>query len=191
MLERIGLQVAPVDAVDLLVECHGRIRKALATAHRLAAGIGADPEAIADAALAVSRYFAEALPLHAQDEEESILPRLRGRDPAVDAELDAMVRQHAEHEQPLQALVDACTKLAADPGRHAELGPVVARAAVELERHFSDHLAREEAVIFPAMRRWLDEDADAAIVLEIRGRRTGLGTSPARQTEGSAPDRSH
>lgn len=191
MLERIGVQVAPVDAVDLLVECHGRIRKALATAHRLAAGTGADPEAIADAALGVSRYFAEALPLHAQDEEESILPRLRGRDPAVDSALDAMVRQHADHEQPMQALVDACTKLAKDPGRHAELGPVVARAAVELERHFSDHLAREEAVIFPAVRRWLDEDADAVIVLEIRSRRAVLGTSPAQQAEGPDPDRSH
>lgn len=78
MLERIGLHEAGIEAVDLLVECHGRIRKALATAHRLAAGTSADSESIADAALGVSSYFAEALPLRAQDAEESILHRLPG-----------------------------------------------------------------------------------------------------------------
>jgi hemerythrin-like domain-containing protein len=171
MLQRIRVPVAPGDAVDLLVECHGRIRGFLALARRLGAPHAAEPVEIRDAARQVHRYFTLALPLHAKDEEESILPRLRGRDPAVDAELTTMVREHQDHEQPMGTLVAACEELANDPGRRRELGPVAARAAEELERHFTDHLAREETVIFPAMRRLLDRATDSAIVAEIRRRR--------------------
>jgi hemerythrin-like domain-containing protein len=179
MLSKLGMPVAPTDAVDLLVECHGRIRSFLAMARSLAEARGAEAIDIADTAYRVHRYFALALPLHARDEEESVLPRLRGREPAVDAELEAMVRQHAEHRPVLDALVGACARLSRDPGRHAELGPVVGRAAEELQRHFADHLAREEGVVFPALRRLLDQEADSAIVREIRLRRESL-PAPAR-----------
>lgn len=173
MLTALGKPAAPNDAVDLLLECHGRIRTFLALARRLGGARGAAPDAVADAALRVERYFTLALPLHARDEEESIAPRLRGRDRAVDAELETMVREHREHERPLSALVGACAALARDPGRHGELAATVERASEELERHFAPHLAREETVIFPAMRRLLDQAADTAIVKEIRLRRAG------------------
>ena len=122
------------------------------------------------------RYFTEALPLHARDEEESIEPRLRGRDPAVDQALEVMVRQHREHQRPLGALVMACAELARDSGRQAELRPVISAAAEELERLFADHLAREETVVFPAVRRWLDQAAQSAIVAELRARRATAGS---------------
>lgn len=171
MLTRLGKSAAPGDAVDLLLECHGRIRTFLEISHRIAAERAAPPAEIAAAAARVHRYFTQALPLHAQDEEQSILPRLRGREPAVDRELDTMVREHAEHEDPLAALVSACADLARDPGLHAALAPALGDATGALERHFVDHLAREETVVFPAIRRLLDRDADAAIVAEIRRRR--------------------
>lgn len=171
MLTRLGKPPAHGDAVDLLLECHDRIRSFLAMARRLAEARGATPEEIAGAAGRVHRYFTQALPLHAEDEERSILPRLRGRDPEVDRELATMAREHAEHEVPLGALVRACAALAEDPGRHAALAPDVGAAAAELERHFAAHLAREERVIFPALRRLLGPDADAAVVGEIRARR--------------------
>ncbi|HEX9400550.1 MAG TPA: hemerythrin domain-containing protein [Anaeromyxobacter sp.] len=60
------------------------------------------------ATAAPDAYFTEALPLHARDEEESVLPRLHGRDSAVDAELAAMEREHREHGPPLEVLVRAC-----------------------------------------------------------------------------------
>lgn len=170
-LTRLGRPAAPGDAVDLLLECHVRIRSFLAMARRIAEGRGAPADEVAAAAARVHRYFTQALPLHAEDEERSILPRLRGRDPAVDRELDVMVEEHADHARPLAALVEACETLARDPGRHAALAAAVGDATAELERHFADHLAREEAVVFPAMRRLLDPAADAAIVREIRRRR--------------------
>jgi iron-sulfur cluster repair protein YtfE (RIC family) len=171
MLTRIGSPAAAGDAVDLLLECHVKIRAFLEMARRIAEVGPAEPAAVPEAAARVRRYFTEALPLHAQDEEESLLPRLRGLDPRVDAELDHMEREHREHERPLSELVTACEHLARAPERLSELAPIVGRAAAELERHFDAHLARAEAVIFPAVRRLLDRETDAAIMREIRGRR--------------------
>lgn len=183
MLTRIGPPTTPEDAVGLLLDCHERIRGFLALARRIADAGAAERDDVADAAARVRRYFAEALPLHARDEEESILPRLRGQDPAVDAELDAMLREHGAHGPPLRALVDACAALAQDPARHDALAPDLDRAAAELEEHFAAHLRREEAVIFPALRRLLSPAEDAAIVREIRGRR-GIAAGPAPSQDG-------
>jgi iron-sulfur cluster repair protein YtfE (RIC family) len=178
MLTRIGGSAAPRDAVDLLLDCHERIRAFLAMAGRVATAGAADESGIRDAAERVHRYFTQALPLHAKDEEESLLPRLRGRDPAVDAELEAMAREHREHERPLRTLVDACEVIARDPARHPEVAPELAAATEELERHFAAHLRREEEVIFPALRRLLDARADSEIVTELRARRGVVGSSP-------------
>ncbi len=184
MLTVLGKSSQPAGAVDLLLECHDRIRSFLALALRIPGARAEDPAMVAEAAGRVRRYFVEALPLHAQDEEESILPRLRGRDPAVDAALDLMAREHAEHERPLGALVAACERVALEPGRHAELAPAIAAATAELERHFSGHLRREEEIIFPALRRLLDARADAEIGREIRARR-GVVEQPGSAMPGS------
>lgn len=178
MLTVLGKTPATGDAVDLLLECHDRIRAFLALAGRVAAAGPAERDDVAEAAARVHRYFTQALPLHARDEEESILPRLRGRDPAVDRELDTMAREHAEHEPPMTRLVRACDAIAADPGRHPALAGDLGAAARELEAHFAAHLRREEEVIFPAMRRLLDRAEDAAIVRELRARR-GVVEPPA------------
>jgi hemerythrin-like domain-containing protein len=177
---RPGKPSAPSDAVDLLLECHARIRAFLALARRLGEAGAEPPDARTEAAVRVHRYFGHALPLHARDEEESILPRLRGREPLVDHQLDVMVREHQEHQRALGMLVEACAELAARPERHAELAPVVLGATADLEGQFRDHLAREEEVIFPAVRRLLDPPTDSAIVAEIRLRRQPGGVGAGR-----------
>lgn len=182
MLTRIGNTPARGDAVELLVDCHARIRHFVALSARIAERGAEDPAGLPDAARAVVKYFTQALPLHAKDEEESIVPRLRGRDAAVDAALDVMVREHAEHEASLGRLVAACRLLADAPGRHAELAPAIAREAAFLARHFEAHLANEEEVVFPALRRLLAPAEDAALVAEIRGRR-----DPRREEASHAP----
>jgi iron-sulfur cluster repair protein YtfE (RIC family) len=171
MFTQLGKPAAAGDAVGLLLECHERIRAFLALARRVAGSGAAEQAAISEAADRVRRYFTQALPLHAKDEEESILPRLRGLDRTVDHELEVMVREHAEHERPLRALVEACKVLGREPTRHADLAPQIATATEELERHFAGHLRREEEVIFPAVRRLLDRCSDSEIVKEIRARR--------------------
>lgn len=160
--------------LELLVDCHTRIRHFCALARRVADGQGAPAAEIGDAALRVHRYFDEALPLHAADEEQSILPRLRGREPEVDRELDAMVAEHREQEDANGALarvVALTATLAQDPARLPALAGPLREAADALTQHFEGHLQREERVIFPAIRRHVDPALDARLVGEVRARR--------------------
>jgi hemerythrin-like domain-containing protein len=172
MLTNLGKPPAPEDAVALLLECHGRIRSFLDLARRLGVARDVPLDVVADAAGRLHRYFSLALPLHARDEEDSVLPRLAGREREVDRELQAMRREHAEHQDPLRRLLRASVVLASSPSRLPDLAPAVAEAARDLSSHFEVHLAREESVIFPAVRRLLGPVADAEIVAEIRARRT-------------------
>ncbi len=163
--------------VDLLLECHARIRAFSELAIRLAEAPGTDPAEVADAAGRVRRYFDEALPLHARDEEESLLPRLAGRDPAVDAALVAMHREHEAHGELLDPVVALCGELAAAPERHAELAPALARSGRRLRAHFEAHLATEEATIFPAVLRHVPDEEQRRMVAELRARRAPAGHS--------------
>src|SRR5687768_5521196 len=81
------------DLVELLGECHERIRGFVALARRAATLRHVPADQIARACADVERYFSEALPLHVADEEESIAPRLRGLSPEVDDALAVMVQQ--------------------------------------------------------------------------------------------------
>jgi iron-sulfur cluster repair protein YtfE (RIC family) len=160
------------DVVDLLLECHERIRSMTALAVRLSEARDLPAAEIVDAADRVRRYFGLALALHARDEDESVVPRLRGKDPAVDRELEEMSHEHREHEDPVARVIVACDALAEQPGRLPELAPALGAAAKELERQFAVHLAREETVIFPAIRSNLPPHELARMVEELRARRS-------------------
>jgi iron-sulfur cluster repair protein YtfE (RIC family) len=175
MDDELGGSISPEDAVKVLLEGHERIREFLALARRVGGAAVAAPDSIPEAALRAQRYFSRALPLHVRDEEESVLPRLRGKDPVLDEALEAMAREHHTHSRALASLAAACEEIARVPARLPELAPYLTRVAAELERHFAEHLAREEVLIFPAMRRFLDASASEAIVREIRERRVGAG----------------
>jgi iron-sulfur cluster repair protein YtfE (RIC family) len=171
MLTRIGPPVAPGDVVDALVDCHQRIREFTALAIRLAETRGLPDAEISDAAARVHRYFSLALPLHAQDEEESILPRLAGADPAVDAALAEMRREHAGHADAVARVLTACAVLRERPGALPGIAADLAAAGHDLERHFDAHLAREEQTIFPAIRARLDRATQEQVQAEMRARR--------------------
>jgi len=160
------------DIVDLLLDCHERIRSMTALARRLSEASGLPESEIVEAADRVRRYFGVALALHARDEDESVVPRLRGKDPQLDRELSDMSREHGEHEEPVAKLIEGCDVLADEPGRLREVAPALGEAARELERHFEGHLAREERVIFPAIREHLAPDELARMVEELRARRS-------------------
>ena len=160
------------DIVDLLLDCHERIRSMTTLARRLSEASGVPEAEVVDAADRVRRYFGIALALHARDEDESVVPRLRGKDPLLDRELEDMSREHGEHEQPVAKLLEACDVLAEDPGRLHEVAPALGEAARELERHFEGHLAREERVIFPAIRDRLAAEELARMAEELRARRS-------------------
>ena len=161
----------PEGIAELLLECHQRIRSFVERAARLAAASNAPETQISDAAGRVLRYFEEALPLHVQDEEQSLLPRLRGHDERVDAALDQMSEEHASHQSGLEKLTGLCRTLAGAPERHSELSSELARVAAELDVEFGTHLRSEEETIIPAIARFLSANEQSEMILELRERR--------------------
>ncbi|MDP1825913.1 MAG: hemerythrin domain-containing protein [Archangium sp.] len=161
----------PETLLGLLLACHTRIRRFA----RLALTVGARPELpaaeVKDAASQCLRYFTEALPLHVRDEEDSLWPRLAGHSAALDATMAQMRAQHFAHRVRLDALtsaLEAVRQRPNEPGLHKEL----AAAASTLETDFEDHLALEEAELFPFFDEALDAEAQEAIVRELRARRS-------------------
>lgn len=169
MLIKLGAGPPSEDLVDLLMACHTRIRSFVGVAQALGSrGDLADAE-VREACTSCERYFSEALPLHVEDEERSLLPRLVGRDPEVDRALVQMHAQHAAHGEVLASLLAALAEVRAHAGEaasRARLAGAAARASVA----FEEHLALEEAVIFPAARA-LPLAVRREAVRELRARR--------------------
>lgn len=171
MLTKIGRRPTKQELVDLLLECHARIRAFTALALRLGELSAAPEDEVRDAASRIADYFERALPLHARDEEDSLLPRLRGLDPELDDELAEMCEEHQEHQPVVADLIALANALRDEPQRHAELAQALREVASELREHFDTHLAREEERIFPALAAHLDPAAQASVVAELRARR--------------------
>jgi hemerythrin-like domain-containing protein len=167
---RLGKRTTGDEPVDELLACHSRIRDMTAMAHRLGATVGPPAAEVAAAAARIERYFAEALPHHVDDEESSVLPRLRGRDPELDTALATMHAEHASHARLEARLVAACAALAADPSQHPALAGELTAIAAVLEGAYAVHLAAEERLIFPAVASLPDADRQQ-IRAEMRARR--------------------
>jgi len=158
------------DPVEMLEHCHGRIR----TFSNLALAAGTRDEASdderRDACARVERYFSIALPLHVRDEEDSVLPRLAGKDPEVDRALALMEDQHEGHEAQIAALLAATKAVREAPGDRAARATLAAAAKVIVDE-FTVHLEMEERILFPAIGRLMAPEAQAEVFAEQRARR--------------------
>jgi len=171
VLINIGPSKEPSDIVDMLLECHERIRLFVGLARQLAEIQDAPEEQVRDAAARIRRYFSEGLPLHVADEEESIQPRLCGRRPEVDNAMEAMLQEHKSHESLLEELVHTCGILEAFPGLLSKKREGLGRVAARLEHDLGTHLREEEAVVLPAIRSLLTDEEREAMLEEFRARR--------------------
>jgi len=162
----------PTDLVGVLLECHDRIRRFIGVVGRLAEAETEDSSEIAEAAGAVRRYFSEALPLHIQDEELTLTPRLTGRDMVLDTALRAMREQHEFHDSLVEDVVRVSTALAEQPTRIEELRDELETIAGRLARELTAHLHQEEAIIFPAIKTLLTSDEQDSMLAELRARRS-------------------
>ncbi len=164
---------AAEDAVDLLLECHGRIRYFTELALQLATVENARPSEIANAADRVVRYFSIALPLHSADEDESLAPRLRavGLDDQLLEAVEAMTAQHHEIHRVTDEVVSFARLLIDRPELLPDVSSQLAAAVRRLDALFGVHLSAEESLIFPFARRRLSADDQQAIVSELRARR--------------------
>lgn len=170
-LVALGRRDAPEDLLGLLLACHERIRAFSALAMDLATRADPTPAEVADACERLRRYFAEALPLHARDEEESLAPRLRGRSPAVDEALRRMTEEHDAHRSALGALLGGWATLRERPDDEG-LRRSLEDPARALRDAFEAHLREEETLLFPHVDALSQAERDEA-VRELRGRRRG------------------
>lgn len=161
---------------EMLLACHDRVRRSLDLLQRLADHVarhGPDAQA-QDAARDVLRYFDLAAPLHHQDEERHVLPRLR----ASGAEGRAMAaRIEADHRR-IEALWAALRPAlagwaAGDAGAAMPPGAIEAFVAIH-----DTHIPLEDGQAFPAARALVDDDALAAMSRDMTARRQPGGPAP-------------
>lgn len=176
MLVNIGRRSHPEGLVDLLLACHGRIRSFGALALAVGRRTDASPEECREASGRCRRYFSEALPLHVADEEQSLLPRLRGVDPTLDEALRTMASEHDDHAAQVAELLDALRGVEATPRGDAAHTRLV-RIASHLVDAFERHLEAEERLIVPRIPILLAPEEQDAVLAELRARRR-----PPRET---------
>lgn len=169
MIVQLGKRTVDGDVDVLLSECHLRIRRFLALATRLTAS-DAHALDVREAAGQVRRYFAEAFPLHLADEDELLVPRLRGREEALDRAIERMHRDHEHHEAHVTHLVELCGALEHGADAVPALVQDLAATTQHLTAVLEAHLVLEEREIFPAIRQ-LSDDERAQIRAAMRARR--------------------
>ena len=170
MLFQIGRRADSVGVEQLLSECHARIRRFLDLALRLSESHGVPDHEIRDAAGQVLRYFTTGFPLHLADEEQTLVPRLVGREATLDTAIAQMRSDHNDHAPLTAQLATLCETLVRDPRQLAACATALAEAGEKLAVVLEAHLSLEELVIFPALRT-LSTNDHAAIRDEMRMRR--------------------
>ena len=151
-------QPAPQDAIALLLACHARIRRYCATAARIADALEPDHASVE----ATRRYFTEALPLHAEDEDTLFLPRVRAHHPIP----PAISEQHAQIQALLPQMAERWTQLLTGERAH-DLAAITARWTTLLEAH----LALEEATFIPQAQALLTPAEHQRFVADMLARR--------------------
>ena len=156
------------------MDCHARLRQLTGLAAELGAPRGATAEAVREVAAKIHRYLTVSLPLHEEDEEASLFPRLLRYAPELAPTLAALRADHQAQAQRVAPLVSLCQRVQHSPEQAAALAGTLAAAAQALAEAFQTHLVTEERDVFPAVRRVLSDGARAEIREEMRARRSRL-----------------
>lgn len=149
---------------ELLMACHARIRRFVGGLQALCEVEPGDPRVEATAQ-ACHRYFGEALHLHAQDEDDSLLPRLQGHLSAPQLEVaKQLTEQHGMLDSRTPGVLQALSQIA---------GLSLAQRRAVFEPYWTlllAHIHLEEEWLFDAISKLSQEEQDQ-IVVEIRARR--------------------
>jgi len=156
-------------AEDMLRSCHAKMRQFSAILVRTIDAWHADEShpQVPAAAASLGRYFREALPMHARDEDESISPRLVVAHPELAPMLAELEQGHVALQTLLPPVLAALDELAAngapeDPELHEHVAALV--------EHLEAHAAMEERGWFRLFAE-LPEAERRAVRQEMAARR--------------------
>lgn len=158
---------------DMLHACHERVQRTLGLLVRLRQHLvdhGADAAA-RDAARDVLRYFDVAAPLHHQDEELHVFPRLLG--PQATPQVRALVL-HLQRDHVLMAAEWAAARVplqALAQGLCAAFTPQDDAVLDRFAERYADHIAAEEGMAYPAAAAGLPGAELTAMGREMAARR--------------------
>ncbi len=160
---------------EMLGACHERVQRTLDLLGRLIDYIsnkGHDTQT-QSAAADVLRYFDLAAPLHHQDEELHVFPRLLTQGDA--AQRTTVLRLQAEHRRMEQDWAVLRTTLLRwrEAGCTEAVSAATREAAARFAALYAEHLDTEDALVFPAARALTPTDELAAMGAEMQARRQG------------------
>jgi hemerythrin-like domain-containing protein len=159
---------------DVLLDCHQRLRQFTALAAELATRPTTPPDEVREVAAKVQRYLTVALPLHEEDEETSLFPRLLVRAPELRPKIASLREDHTAQGDRVRRLLAVCEELQRTPQRVHALREALGRAAEALAETWRVHLAAEEQDIFPSVRTALSAEDRESIRKEMQERRARL-----------------
>lgn len=165
------------DPLGLLSDCHRRIEKFLAQMIEVTAKANGGPLSAqqSEALETALRYFTKAAPLHTQDEEASLFPRLRdtGAPRAAEA-LTALEALESDHREADGYHLEA-DALASQWLREGRLAPDESDRLLavlrQLQALYARHIAVEDHQVFPLAGTLLRSDALAEVGREMATRR--------------------
>lgn len=178
------------DPTGLLSDCHRRIEMFLETL--AAAGKVMDAPPSLDTARALQSalvYFRQAAPKHTADEEQSLFPRLRGREePELKSALSTLDRLEKDHEavSPLHAEVERLAETYLETGSLSASDVQAFQTAVaRLQETYREHIRVEDFTVFPLAAHLLSDSDKSAIAQEMATRRKVplLGIDAAKPSE--------
>lgn len=154
----------------LMGACHERVARTLGLLERIGAHVaahGCDAQA-RDAAKDVLRYFTIAAPLHHEDEERHVLPRLRAQGRTALAD-----RLHADHHEMETRWSAIAPELMAIRDGGLDLDGLAATRArwAEFATLYAAHLEAEDHDAYPAVGVDLAESELQAMGAEMAARR--------------------
>lgn len=152
-----------------MLDAHIEARQVVSMAESLAEGSATC--GARETATTISDHVEWLLPMHCEDEDLSLAPRLEGRNRTVDAALHTMKLQHLSLEAPMARVRLLCMILSRDISRLHALRFELAAAAKDLRARLAEHHAFEESIIFPALKRLLYVEELQSIGMEMRNRR--------------------
>ena len=159
---------------DMLAGCHQRIRTFSELAKRLPVQ-PAPAEEVAEAASRLHLYFGTALPLHEEDEEQTLEQAMRQAGaPDMDAVFARLRKEHRAIEEVLHDLLPRWELLKVSPDRLAAERSALARGGEALASAFAPHLDMEENELYPLARRVLSAEVLAGMLRAMRARREPL-----------------